>query len=65
MIINAARNFDILAINLDVLHYFNLLNLFSDLYLVKFLDISAKPFFAISNFVVFTSNDILSTELTE
>jgi len=44
---NAAKNFDILTTNLSVLH--NYLNdptkLFSDLYLVKFLDILAKSFF--------------------
>jgi len=49
---NVAKNFDILAINLNILYdYFNiwyfslfniLLKLFSDLYLTKFLDNSAK-----------------------
>jgi len=44
MMNNAAKNFDILAINLNSPHYFdNLIKLFSDL--AKFLDISAKPFF--------------------
>jgi len=43
---NAAKNFDILAISSDVLHnYFDAPNLFSDLYLVKFLDTSAKALF--------------------
>jgi len=39
--------FDIPATSLSVLHnYFDdLIKLFSDLYLVKFLDSSAKPFF--------------------
>jgi len=37
---NAAKNFDVLAINLNVLHnYFDsAIKLFSDLYLTKFLD---------------------------
>jgi len=40
---NAANNFNILAISLNVLHnYFNCLTLFSDLYLIiKFLNTSA------------------------
>jgi len=43
---NAAKNFDILATSLDVLHdYFGLTKLFSYLYLIKFLDTLAKPFF--------------------
>jgi len=39
---NAAKNFDILAISLNILYnYFDgLTKLFSDLYLAKFLDIS-------------------------
>jgi len=43
---NAAKNFDILAISLSILHnYFDSsIKLFQDLYLAKFLDISAKPF---------------------
>jgi len=43
---NAVKNF--LAINLSVLHnYFNCsIKLFLDLYLTKFLDISAKWFFS-------------------
>jgi len=40
------KNFDILITCLSILHnYFDGLKLFSDLYLVKFLDISAKSFF--------------------
>jgi len=35
---NAAKNFDILAISLQT-------KILSDLYLAKFLDIIAKPFF--------------------
>jgi len=44
---HAAKNFDILATSLSVLHnYFDdLIKLFSDSYLVKFLDILTKPFF--------------------
>jgi len=46
IISNAAKNFDILATSLNVLHNFLIVqtNLFSDLYLAKFLDTSAKPF---------------------
>jgi len=42
------QKFDILVINLCILHnYFNsLTKLFSDLYLVKFLDTLAKLFFS-------------------
>jgi len=45
---NAAKNFDILTISLNVLYnYFdNPIKLFSDLYLVKFLNTSAKLFFS-------------------
>jgi len=41
---NAAKNFDIIAISLSILHnYFDsLIKLFSDLSLAKFLDTSAK-----------------------
>jgi len=48
MINNAARNFVILATSLNVLHnYFDSsIKLFSDLYLAKFLDFSAKLFFS-------------------
>jgi len=45
---NAAKNFDFLATSLNILHnYFDDPNkmIFSDLYLAKFLDTSAKPFF--------------------
>jgi len=44
---NAAKNFDILTTSLSVLYnYFdNPIKLFSDLYLVKFLNTSAKLFF--------------------
>jgi len=42
---NASKNFDILATSLNVQHnYFDDPKLFSDLYLVKFLDTSAKFF---------------------
>jgi len=46
---NAVKNFDILTIRLSVLHnYFDdLTKLFSDLYLAKFLDSSAKSFFRV------------------
>jgi len=53
MMNNAVENFDILAISLNVLHnyFYSLLKLFSDLYLVTFLDIStncsAKLFFLV------------------
>jgi len=44
---NIAKNFDILVINVSVLHnYFDgSTKLFSDLYLVKFLNTSTKSFF--------------------
>jgi len=49
MISNAAKNFDILAISLSVLHnYFNgTIKFFSDVYLVKFLNTSVKLFFSL------------------
>jgi len=40
-----AKNFNTLAINLSVLHN-SQIKLFSNLYLVKFLNTSAKPFFS-------------------
>jgi len=45
---NVAKNFDILVASLIVLHnYFdNSTKSFSDLYLAKFLDTSAKSFFS-------------------
>jgi len=43
MISNAAKSFDILATSLNALYnYFNLTKLFSDLYLIKFLDTSSS-----------------------
>jgi len=43
---NVAKNFDILAFGLSVLHnYFDCSTKFSDLYPVKILDLSAKLFF--------------------
>jgi len=47
---DAAKNFDLLAINFNVLYnYFdNSIKLFSDLYLVEFLDNLAKSFFPCS-----------------
>jgi len=44
---NAAKNFNILAISLSVLIIILIVqqNYFSDLYLAKMLDLSAKPFF--------------------
>jgi len=47
MMSNAAKSFDILTSSLSVLHnYFDSpTKLFSDLYLVKFLDTSMKLFF--------------------
>jgi len=52
---NAARNFDILAISLDVLHnYFDsLLKLFLGLYLPKFLDTSLQIFHANTEWFIF------------
>jgi len=35
---NTAKSFDILIISLSVLHIYSPIKLFSDLYLVKFLD---------------------------
>jgi len=48
MMSNVAKNFDILAIILNVLrNYFDIpIKLFSDLYLAKFLDTSVKLFFS-------------------
>jgi len=44
---NVAKNFDILAISLSILHnYLGGPKLFSDLYLIKFLGTSAKSFFS-------------------
>jgi len=46
MMNNATKSFDILAISLNVPHnYFYSSTKFSDLYLTKFLNISAKSFF--------------------
>jgi len=47
---DAAKNFDLLATNFNVLYnYFdNSIKLFSDLYLVEFLDNLAKSFFPCS-----------------
>jgi len=43
---NAEKSFNILATSLNILHnYFDGPKLFSDLYPVKFLDISARLFF--------------------
>jgi len=43
-----AKSFDVLANSLNVQHnYFDGPNKFSDLYLAKFLDTSAKPFRAL------------------
>jgi len=43
---DAAKNFDVLATGLTVLHNYFDLNYFSDLYPIKILDLSAKlPFF--------------------
>ena len=46
---NVVKNVDILAIILKILynHFNSLTKLFSDLYLIKLLDTSAKPFFMI------------------
>jgi len=44
--VDNATNFNIVATSLNVLHnYFFQKKLFSNLYLDRFLDISAKPFF--------------------
>jgi len=46
MISNAKKNVDILAISLNILHNFNdSTKLCLDLFLIKFLDSSAKSFF--------------------
>jgi len=47
IISNAAKNFDVLATSLSVPHNYHddPTGLFSDLYLAKFLDASAKSFF--------------------
>jgi len=46
MMSNTAQSLDILVVNLNVLHeYFDSIKLFSDLYLIKFLDTAAKLFF--------------------
>jgi len=56
MISNAAKHFDILA---KLNNYFdNLIKIFSDLYLVKFSDISAKPFFLCISDICVLSNYI-------
>jgi len=45
---SSAKNFDILATSLNILrNYFVQIKLFSDLYIVKFLDPSIKSFFFI------------------
>jgi len=50
ILLYAAKNFDILAISLSILHnYFDCLTKFSNLYLAKFLDILIKPFFPRGN----------------
>jgi len=58
--ISKAKSFNILATSLNVLHnYFNGPNkLFSDLYLAKFLNTSAKPFFPC------TDNQLLSLDFS-
>jgi len=45
MMRNAAKNFDILAIERPIIILMIQAKLFSDLYQLKFLDISAKMFF--------------------
>jgi len=46
ILLYTAKNFDILAISLSILHnYFDYLTKFSNLYLAKFLNISIKLFF--------------------
>jgi len=55
MMSNAAKNFDILATSLN--NYFDsLIKIFSDLYLVKFSDISAKSFFLCISDICVLSN---------
>jgi len=48
MMSNAKKSFSSLAINMSVLHnsFDSLTKLFSDVYLTKFLDTLAKPFFS-------------------
>jgi len=43
---NVAKSFDIIAISSSVLHNYFFTKLFSNLYLAKYLDVSAKPFFS-------------------
>jgi len=53
---NAAKKFDILTICLNVLvyNYFDdLIKLFSDLYLTKFLDVLTKSFFSYRQVILF------------
>jgi len=45
---NATKNFDILTTNVLYNYFDSLTKLFSDLYLAKFLDTSANPFFLCS-----------------
>jgi len=58
MMSNAAKSFDILGISLSVLHnhFNNPTKLFSNLYLAKFLDTSAKSFFPCMSYYHFLQN---------
>jgi len=47
MMNNAVKDFDILAISLNVPNYFDGLKLFLDLYLAKFLHTLTKHFFRV------------------
>jgi len=68
MISNVAKNLDILAISLNVLHYYfdSLIKLFSDLYFAKFLDTSAKSFFpcAFIFYLLYMQLNILNLQLS-
>jgi len=57
---NVAKNFDILATSLNVLYNFDsLIKLFSDLYLAKFLNISAKSIFPrVMDVCIFSNNKL-------
>jgi len=66
MMSNVAKSFDIVATNLSVLHNYSdsPTKLFSDLYSVKFLNASAKPFFPY-NFVFETAKSKIGNNYME
>jgi len=67
MMNNAIKNFNILAISLSVLYnYFdNSMKLFSDLYLAKFLDKTAKLFFPYSSTITILEESNFLTMIIE